>query len=54
MELSEIYVVLQSVRIIFKLENSAGPDEMPHSVAFHLGPHCFSKYPFSVFQFTKG
>ena len=25
-----------------------------HDVAFHLGIHCLSKYPFRGFQFTKG
>ena len=34
------YVVLQSPMIVFILENSADPDEMPHSVAFHLVLHC--------------
>ena len=26
--------------------NSVDPDEMLHYVAFHLGLHCLSKYPF--------
>ena len=30
------YVLLQSLRIAFVLENSADPDEMPRSVAFYL------------------
>ena len=30
----------------FILGNSEDPDEMPHFVAFHLGLHCFPKYPF--------
>ena len=47
-ELSKIYILLLSLRIVFKLENSAGPDEMLHSVSFHLGLYCFSKCPFSV------
>ena len=29
------------------LSNSAGPDEMLHFAAFHLGLHCLPKYPFS-------
>ena len=26
--------------LIFTLANCEDPDEMPHSVAFHLGLHC--------------
>ena len=36
--------------IVFISENSADPDEMPRLAAFHLGLHCFSKYPFRSFQ----
>ena len=32
----------------------ADPDEMQHYAAFHLGLHCLPKYPFKVFQQTKG
>ena len=39
---------------IFILENCAGPDEMPHFAAFHLGLHCLQEYPFRGFQCTKG
>ena len=46
--------VLESQKIVFNLANSAGPDEMPHFSAFHLSLHCVSKYPFRVFQYTKG
>ena len=46
--------VLQSQESVFNLANSAGPDEMPHFAAFHLSLHCVSKYPFMVFQYTKG
>ena len=35
-----------SPRLFFILENSEYSDEMLHSAAFHLGLHCFSKYPF--------
>ena len=35
--------VLQSLMIVFMIANSAGPDEMPHFVAFHLGLHCLPK-----------
>ena len=35
------YVVLQTLGIVFILENSADPDEMSHYAAFHLGLHCF-------------
>ena len=34
----------------FILANNTNPDEMPRSVAFHLGLHCLSKYPFRSFQ----
>ena len=43
-----------SQKIDFVLVNSANPDEMPHYVAFHLGLHCLSKYPFRGFWSTKG
>ena len=46
--------VLQSLKIVFIFANSAGPDEMPRCVAFHLGLHCLPKYPFSSFQYTMG
>ena len=36
------------------LANSAGPDEMQHDAAFHLGLHCLPKYPFRGFQYTRG
>ena len=29
--------------LFFLFTNSADPDEMPHYVAFHLGPRCFAK-----------
>ena len=28
--------------------NIAGPGELPHCVAFHMGLHCLPKYPFLV------
>ena len=31
------------MRIAFILENSTDPDEMPHSVTFYLGLHCFQR-----------
>ena len=37
--------VVLSLKIHFVLANSADPDEMPHSAAFHLGLHCLPKYP---------
>ena len=40
--------------IVFVPANSADPDEKPLYVAFHLGLHCFLKYPFRDFQNTKG
>ena len=44
--LHRFYCILQSLNIGFILVNSADLDEMPHSVAFHLGLHCFPKYLF--------
>ena len=42
------------MKIIFILAKSAGPDEMQHIMAFHLGLHCLPKYPLKGFQYTKG
>ena len=39
---------------LFIIVNSAGPDEMSHIAAFHLGLHYLPKYPYMVFQYTKG
>ena len=39
-------IVFVSLKNAFRLVNSADPDEMPHSVAFHLGIHCLQKYRF--------
>ena len=36
------------------LANSEGPDEILHSVVFHLGLHYLQKYLFRGFQSTKG
>ena len=47
-------IVLLSLKSHFVLANSADPDEIPHSVAFHLGLHCFPKYPLRGFCHTKG
>ena len=44
---------LQSLKIAFILANNAGPDEMTHFVAFHLGLHCLPKNPFRGFEHTK-
>ena len=33
-----------SLKIVLILANSAGPDEMQHFDALHLGLHCFPKY----------
>ena len=41
------------LKIVFILENSADPDEMPPYVAFHLGLHCLPKYPFTDIQNEK-
>ena len=37
----------------FALANSAGPNAMPHYVAFQLGLHCLPKKPFRVFWPTE-
>ena len=47
----KIYI---SLKIGFVLANSADPDERLHYVAFHLGLHCLSKYPFRVSGTHKG
>ena len=46
--------VLQSLKIVFILANSAGPDEMLRFAAFNLGFHCLPKYPIRAFKHTKG
>ena len=38
-------ITFLSLKIYFVLANSADPDKMPHYAAFHLGLHCFPKYP---------
>ena len=54
MHLTKMYFIeVHSLEIVFILANSAEPDEMPLSVAFHLFFHCLSKYPFRGFQYTK-
>ena len=47
-------IAFHSPKIDFVFANSAGPDEMPHDVAFHQGHHCLPKYPFRCFRSTKG
>ena len=39
-----------SLKFTFILANSEDPDEMPHYAAFHLGLHCFPKYPSTSYQ----
>ena len=36
------------IDFVLRLANSAGPDEVPHYVAFHMGLHCLLKYPLGV------
>ena len=48
------YDVFLSLKIVLILANSAGPDEMPHYVAFRLGHHCLPKYMFRGSQYNKG
>ena len=45
--------VFLSLKIALNLANIEDPDEMQHYAAFHLGLHCFPKYPYSIFQYTK-
>ena len=40
-------------KIVLILANNEAPDEMPQSVAFHLGLHCLPKYPFMVSQLIR-
>ena len=51
MEISKLlfpkHIVLISLKIYFVSESIADPDEMQHIAAFHLGLHCFTKYPVS-------
>ena len=47
-------VFLSESNFVFKLANSADPDEMPRFAAFHLGLHCLQKYPFKGFKSTRG
>ena len=39
-----------SQKIVFIIENSADPDEMPHYAAFHLSLQCMSRYLFTGIQ----
>ena len=48
------YNVLQTLKIVFFIANSAGPNEMQHYAAFHQGLHCSPNYTFMGFQYTKG
>ena len=40
--------------VVLILANSADPDEMQHTAAFHLDLHCLPKYSFRAFQYKKG
>ena len=48
--------VLQLMKIVMSLRNSAVPNEMPQKGAFHQVLHCLLYYgtPFRCFQYTKG
>ena len=48
-EISNNYM-LQSLRVVFMLANTADLDEMPHIAAFNIGLYCLSKYSFRGFQ----
>ena len=43
-----VFLLLLKIDLVFKIANSADPDEMPHCVAFHLGLHCLQKYPLTA------
>ena len=45
--------VLRSLKIVFILANSEGPDKRPRFRHFFLGLYCLLKYPFSDFQYTN-
>ena len=45
--------VLQSLKIIYILANSADPDEMPHFVAFHLDLHFLPSTSSGVFSLQR-
>ena len=49
----EFYNAILSLKVILILANSADPDEMQHSAAFHQGLHCLHKYLFRGFQYKK-
>ena len=42
------------LKIVLTSTKSVDPGEMPLSAAFLMGLHCLPKYPFRVFQNTKG
>ena len=46
--------VFLSLKVVLILANSTDTDQMQHDAAFHLGLHCFPKYPFRGFQVYKG
>ena len=46
--------VFQSLKKVFIIANSAGPDEMQHYAAFHLGLHCLPNCLLKGFQYRKG
>ena len=48
------YNVFLFLKVVLILANSAGPVEMWHYAAFHLGLHCLPKYPLRGFHYTKG
>ena len=47
-------IVFHSLKVYFALANNADTDEMPHNAEFHLGLHCFTKYPLRGFWSTQG
>ena len=49
-----VLVLISVPEDCFYLANSAGPDEMLHCAAFHLGIHCFPKYTLIGFSLYKG
>ena len=39
------YDAFLSLKIVLTSAKSVDPSDMPHHAAFHLGLHCFPKYP---------
>ena len=49
----KIFDILATLKLKIVSANRADRDEMPYSVAFHLGLHCMQKYLFRGYMSTK-